>query len=490
MNIPKPPVGSFEDCAKCEKQFTVTKYTMAANPGPGFLCHQCAKATGSDPFKKPAVPKKRKTPAERRTVTNFDDKRFPSLVSICVQLVTRHINDVEALGDIGAMNTAAIAKAISKNRSLTPENAVLFYNVENTALTFYDATSLTPPALTTLAYLNPNLTSLKLDFCGRIDDEVMNAFATSLPQLTRIELLGPFLVRPAAWIAFFNTRQAMTAFLITQSPRFDLDCVKALITSCGDTLRELRLKEVGKLDDDFLVELAKAKSLTQLDLADPSKSCSPGAVIELMSAVGRNLTLLDLSGHNLLTDDFLNLGIAEYAHALSSLSLARLNELTDVGVSGFFENWNTNPGLKDIDMSRIYVLGEKALPSLLKHSGATVVALNLNGWGGVTAESLDILGRHTVGAELRKLDVGWWREVDDYVVRGWMGLDNNDDAGEKRKRGCLKLEELKVWGCNRVTPRCPARVGIHPENSKSWPDDLRFSAVFGFMASNHRLCDV
>lgn len=61
-----------------------TKYTIAANPGPGFLCHQCAKASGSDPFKK-ATPKKKKAPVDKRTVVNFEEKRFPTLVSMCIQ---------------------------------------------------------------------------------------------------------------------------------------------------------------------------------------------------------------------------------------------------------------------------------------------------------------------------------------------------------------------------------------------------------------------
>jgi len=35
-----------------------------------------------------------------------------------LQLITEHIDDVEALGDIGALNTEAIARALSRNRSL------------------------------------------------------------------------------------------------------------------------------------------------------------------------------------------------------------------------------------------------------------------------------------------------------------------------------------------------------------------------------------
>lgn len=63
-----------------------TKYTMEANPGPGWLCHVCAKASGADPFKKPAVPRKRKGPDEKRKVISFEDKEFPSLASMCIQV--------------------------------------------------------------------------------------------------------------------------------------------------------------------------------------------------------------------------------------------------------------------------------------------------------------------------------------------------------------------------------------------------------------------
>ena len=60
---------------------------MAANPGPGFLCHACAKASGADPFKKPALPRKRKDPAERRKVTSFEEtERVKSLAKMCIEV--------------------------------------------------------------------------------------------------------------------------------------------------------------------------------------------------------------------------------------------------------------------------------------------------------------------------------------------------------------------------------------------------------------------
>ena len=60
---------------------------MAANPPPGFLCHTCAKASGADPFKKPAAPRKRKAPADKRSIVHFEEKRFPSLASLCIQVL-------------------------------------------------------------------------------------------------------------------------------------------------------------------------------------------------------------------------------------------------------------------------------------------------------------------------------------------------------------------------------------------------------------------
>src|ERR1700722_12486010 len=105
---------------------------------------------------------------------------------------------------------------------------------------------LTPSALTTLAFLNPNLTNLRLDFCGRIDDAVFQKWCTSLPSLKRLELLGPFLVRVPAWKSFFQSHPYLEGFLITQSPRFDLECVGSLVKNCR-ALKELRLREITKM---------------------------------------------------------------------------------------------------------------------------------------------------------------------------------------------------------------------------------------------------
>jgi DNA repair protein RAD7 len=95
-----------------------TIYTVNASDGSGLLCHTCAKASGQNPFQKakPSKPVARKR--EARQVVNFEERHFPSLVSVCIDIVSKHINDVEAIGSLTSSNTSDIAKAICKNRTL------------------------------------------------------------------------------------------------------------------------------------------------------------------------------------------------------------------------------------------------------------------------------------------------------------------------------------------------------------------------------------
>ncbi|TFK24641.1 DNA dependent ATPase [Coprinopsis marcescibilis] len=415
---PKPPAGSFADCAKCGKQFTVTKYTLAANPPPGWLCHLCAKSSGQDPFKKSAAPKKRKAPADKREVIHFIENRLPTLVNICIKLLTKHIDDVESLGDIGTLNFEAISKAMSKNRSLTTENAKLFYNATNSRLTFHDATNLSPTAFQTLAYLNSNLTSLRLDFCGQIDDSSFKAFTTSLPALKRIELLGPFLVRVPAWKAFFKAHPDLEGFLITQSPRFDLDCIRTLVKHCPN-LTELRLKEVGKMSDLFLEEIANlGEGLTYLDISCPGKeSCSEAAIVGLLSEIGGSLKNLDVTKHDLFSRQFLMDGLLPNVKTLEILNMSHLVELLDEDVAEFFAEWTNSP-LVQLELSRIPELKGEALGSIMKHSGNALELLNINGWKDVEEDALKTIGR--LGKELKKLDVGFCRAVDDFLIKSWL----------------------------------------------------------------------
>ncbi|KAI0339480.1 RNI-like protein [Trametopsis cervina] len=453
-DISKPAVGSFCQCAKCEKQFTVTKYTMAANPLPGYLCHPCYKASGADPFKKPSIAKKRKQATEKRSVAHFEERRIGTLASMCVRVISGHIDDVEALGDIGSMNLDRIAKAIAKDRSLTAQNVSLFYDIQNTTLTLYDATNLLPPAMITLAALNPNLVSLRLDYCGCMNNDVVNTWATSLPMLRRLELLGPFLVHANTWQTFFQKHQDLEGFLITQSPRFDITCAQFLVQNCTK-MKELRLKEIGQMSDDFISQLKTlGGQLTYLDLSYPGdpEALSTEALVGLMESIGQNLLHLDLSGNVLLSDGFLYQGLKPNMRNLKTLVLSGLPDLTDAGVAEFFDTWeetvedgSPNPPLISADFSRCHELAGLALTSLLKHSGPMLEELNINGWKATPQKILADIAKNA--PKLMKLDIGWCREADDWVIKELM-------------ERCTHISDVKVWGCQRVTESCPRKRGV------------------------------
>lgn len=246
---------------------------------------------------------------------------------------------------------------------------------------------LSPDALCTLGYLNPNLTTLRLDYCGLISDSVLEAWGKSLPNLTSVQLLGPFLVKVSAWIDFFKTHTKLESFLITQSPRFDLECLNTLVKCCSPTLRKLGLREVGKMSDDFLQVMKSLEGLTYLDISEPAASCSDEAVIDLLSVVGPTLTELNLSNHTELSDRVLDLGIKSCVEHLISLSLSHLPLITNDGVAKMFSDW-TNPPLMTLDMARNCDLSTEALVAAMKHSGESLQELNINGWKDVTNEAL------------------------------------------------------------------------------------------------------
>ena len=58
-------------------------------------------------------------PQEKRKIVNFEEKdRVDTLAQLCIQVVTKYIEDVEALGDIGPNNMDTISKIMAKNRRL------------------------------------------------------------------------------------------------------------------------------------------------------------------------------------------------------------------------------------------------------------------------------------------------------------------------------------------------------------------------------------
>lgn len=301
------------------------------------------------------------------------------------------------------------------------------------------------------------MTHLHLDFCGRLTCPVITVFSESLPNLTHLSLLGPFLVRAEAWIGFFKAKPELRSFRITQSPRFDLECVKSLAKNCTK-LEELQLKEVGHLGDTFVEPLCALPPLKLLDLSNPGASILEDGWVQILERHGPRLESFDPSWHEEFTDAVLENGIRKHARAISELRLEGLSSLSDEGVAHFFENWNKpfatldsedcesemevdecgtfapNPPLRTVSLARNPALSSATFTALLAHSASSLVSLNLNGLGAISFESL---GQLKNVSDVRWLDMSWCRDLDDFMMKDVM-------------LNAPKLSEVRVWGCNRV----------------------------------------
>jgi DNA repair protein RAD7 len=286
-----------------------------------------------------------------------------------------------------------------------------------------------------------------------------------MPQLTSLTLLGPFLVRAEAWIEFFRAMPGLRVFKITQSPRFNLKCVQALGESCTK-LEELSLREIGLMDNKFADPLCSLPPLRVLDLASPGIGIDEDGWMRLMEKHGGTLETLDASKHERFTDHILQEGVRKYTRTLLELKLEECLDLTDEGVAQFFDNWASpsstpkpeadedmdvdptpvedslatlegftpNPPLHVLSLARNQELSTAALTATIKHSAQALTWLNVNGLRGASPDALAELKKAT---ELRYLDAGWCRELDDFVMQDIV-------------TACTKLSEIKVWGCSRV----------------------------------------
>lgn len=282
-------------------------------------------------------------------------------------------------------------------------------------------------------------------------------FSKSLPHLTHLSLLGPFLVRADAWIGFFRAKPELRSFCITQSPRFDTECVKSLAKNCTK-LEELQLKEVGQLDDTFVEPLCALPPLKLLDLSNPGIGIAENGWLQILERHSPALESFNPSWHEGFTDLVLENGIRQYARVMSELRLEGLSSLSDAGVAHFFEHWDKpfttldsedcesamevddcatfipNPPLRTVSLARNCTLSDATLTAVLAHSASSLVSLNLNGLGPISSESL---GQLKGLSDVRWLDMSWCRDLDDFIMK-------------EVASSAPKLAEVRVWGCNRV----------------------------------------
>ncbi|SCV71669.1 BQ2448_3257 [Microbotryum intermedium] len=445
--------GMISICADCGKRFTVTKYTASNPHGSGLLCSPCTSESIEDRAANPLKPVAKKVVKKRQKVVEETQFRpIKTLQQTVIDVIGNHIDDVEALGDIGAKNLDRIAKIVCKNRALTGQNLSLFLEIDHTELSLYDCTKIEDHHLASIATFCPRLERIKLNLCGRLDDSVLDAWAKGFKNLKSLNLYAPYLVTNTKWREYLSTfgtgrgQHQLEGFCIRQSARFDDECIKVLVER-NPQLQQLQLSEIGKLNDTSLALLHPLKHLTSLDL---SRSGTPqgttltdDGVVALLENVGEQLVTLVLDENALLTDRTLLEGIKIHCPNLRVLSLKLLSNIQSKGLEALFLDW-VNTGLTHLNLHRVLLLENEAIQAVLDHSGASLKHLDLHSVDEIEDFVLNEVADKAPNLEV--LDLSFVRSCDNFVVK--KVLDQ-----------CRKLENLFVHGCNRVTEDCPSRKG-------------------------------
>lgn len=489
----KPKPGKYADrkpgmiaiCAECAKKFTVTRYTPSEQ-GRGQLCDTCSKEGGTQKGQEGRAPpvKKRKTKKIQPVQAAVSDN-FKTLQMSCISAIAENIESIDAaLGTVSSVNMEKICKIVCKHRELNPNNLPLFLHVSHAKLKLFDCINLRKDSLITIPTFCPRLHHLTLNFCGHLDGEVLTTYARGFSKLRELDLFGPYLVRKEAWLELFSvwsqptqrlslpgseTQEKqdgsgvtlpprgpeITVFRLKQSPRFNLECVKALSDTCKN-LTDLRLDDIGLFNDQCLKILSEANfsNLKKLSIANAGilNGATGGilkddGILQLLKSVGPHLEELDISQNKLLTDKILSDGLGTYCHKIRKLNLAQLQELTPKGVKDLFDKWKEVEAstLESLNLSRCIRIDNDALLSILNHTGSDLKYLDLNSVDELRSETLHVLPKKA--PNLVELDFSFVRDVDDFLIKDCLDMMPN-------------LKSLFVYGNNRVSDSCPTRAGV------------------------------
>ncbi|ORX88809.1 RNI-like protein [Basidiobolus meristosporus CBS 931.73] len=426
--------NGIEFCGQCRCRFMTNSSTKVTRAGK--LCPACAEGKKTP---KNAKPRKRKRANKLGKGTVFwdEDGVVPTLQDICIKIIGRYIDDVETLGDIGDYNMDKIAQIISKHRQLNNHTLKLFLDPIHQELSLYDCTKLDQTGLSGIAHFCPNLVSLSLNYCGRMNDDILKLYTTRFTQLKSLSLGGAFLITDQGFIAMLEALgPQLEKFCVEHTAKLSIQTVEVLSEKCPE-LREVRLVRCGKMDDLSLKPLEKLTKLEILDISYPGTSPTDDTLISILNHVGSNLTYLGVSDCQLLTDRFLLDGVRPCCPRLRELHIAGCSGISNSGVKELFTDWTLNEGFTGINLARCTTLDDEVLDAVIGHSKSALQYLNLNGLDELSEEGLTRFASAKC-ENLQELDLSWCRAVNDDII-GAFG------------QNCPALQSLKVWGCHRVT---------------------------------------
>lgn len=464
-----PLPGQMENCAICEKRFTVTPYSVAG-PNGGLLCAPCGREMakerqGGQPKKKPR--KQAGGVGSRRSIQSRildGDVGTKSLATLCVQTLAKNVDMADSLGDLPEHLIDKIARIFSKRRLLRPETLPLFAQPTTETIQIYDGARLGDQDYKSIFQVAPNLRRFKARSAIQFKDEVMDYLLSRDITLESFYLHGANLLSEEKWHEFFTAKgQTLKGIQVYYTDKhFGDDSIAMMATHCPH-LQRLKIENNQKVTDKGVAAIGDISSLEHVGL-QLQNSPSSSAINQAVSKIGHNLKTLSLKIVPEADDSVLQT-IHDHCHSLTKLRITDSETMTDKGFADFFANWQNSP-LQFLDLQKCrYVdasrprandnnvgLCSEGFKALMAHSGERLEKLNIHACRNISKEAFEeVFSETAIYPELKTLEISFCEEVTDFVLGSIF-------------RACPKIKEVNVFGCMKVkevrVPRGVILVGV------------------------------
>lgn len=455
---PPPLPGQLKNCELCDKRFTVTPYSKAGPDG-GLLCTPCGKemakeAKAQEKAKKPVVRKGRRK-LESNRLDGLTVRGPKSLQTLCIEMLAKHSEDIDELGEMpeGVMNR--ISEIFSKKRAMNPTTMRLFLQPDMHTVAIHEAAYLETEDYDQIFAVCPTVRKLSLRNCCQFKDSNVDYMIEKAKHLEDIQLLGANLVCNDKWIELFIARGQDLKSLKVEwlDAAFDDQVVEALSTFCPK-LERLKIERCKRLGEDSIDAIARMEHLQHLTLRFYTE-IPHEKLLNLISSVGANLRTLCLE-HFLdassdPTDDVLET-IHNSCHKLQKFRFTENNECSDAGYVNLFTEWDNPPlhyadlnSTRDLDNSNPdgpedepIGLASAGFTALMAHSGSRLEFLDISSCRHISHEAFaEIFDGSKQYSNLREINLSFCPVVDTEVIAGVF-------------RSCPQLKKVVTFGCFQV----------------------------------------
>ncbi|KJR80736.1 DNA repair protein RAD7 [Sporothrix schenckii 1099-18] len=475
----EPLPGQMENCGGCQKRFTVTPYSRANDSGK-LLCPACGRLqdqekgldnkngrgrtnksaatakkarAGDDVLEPRGGPVGQRRKAQSRLLDGASLVGPKSLVTQCVEHLSKNIHLAEDLGDLPEDVIDRIARLLSKRRLLNPKTVDLFIRPTAEDICVYDCGDLVENDFLRMLQSMPHLKHLRLYNAIQFKDDVMNYLLQRDVQLETLCLYGANLISATKWKAYLVERGAhLRTLQICDTDKHVTDEVVGYIKDCAPELTRLKIRgneQVGSVGVEHLGHLPHLEHIN-LMLDKPVHS---DVLVTLLRRIGAGLQTLSLRGAAKVDNTVLD-ALHQHARKLRKLRVTETQGCTDEGFVRLFEGWANlplaeadfeknrfdEPDLAGIDDNADGVgLCSKGFQALMRHSGSELRKLHLHACRHIGRDAFEeVFAAGKTYPELRHIDVSFCGEVTDSVVRSMFQC-------------CPNLNKLVTSGCMLVT---------------------------------------